>query len=146
MHTKAELILFAALLSNSAFAMNCFDIEDYTNYSSYHEYNLVQRRGKVYECKVAGWCKQGGPYTPGIGWAWNQAWEELGHCHQKHHFPNVSHEKFCIGQHYAVGDTVFYRGYLYECKVEGWCSSAAAAYEPGEGEAWFDAWRPVRNN
>ncbi len=145
MQTKTQLILFTVLFSNSAFAIDCFDIENYTDFSYYRESDLVQRSGMVYECKVGGWCKQGGPYTPGIGWAWHQAWEKLGQCYLKPHLSNVSYEQFCFGQYYAVGDIVFHRGHLYECKVDGWCSSVATAYEPGEGAAWFDAWRSVRH-
>ncbi len=37
---------------------------------------------------------------------------------------------------------VSHNGHHYTCKVEGWCSSTAAAgaYEPGVGFAWMDAW------
>ena len=36
---------------------------------------------------------------------------------------------------------VTHNGHHYTCKVEGWCSSnATAAYEPGVGFGWMDAW------
>jgi predicted carbohydrate-binding protein with CBM5 and CBM33 domain len=41
---------------------------------------LVQNRGREFRCLVGGWCGQGGPYEPGVGWAWIYAWEELGPC------------------------------------------------------------------
>ena len=136
--------LFLMLVTISALAEDCDYIENYTPNLSYQEYDVVQRKGKVFECKVAGWCNQGGPYTPDIGRAWQQAWVGLGYCHQNPDSPDVSYREFCIGQDYAVGDIVANRGYLYECKIEGWCSNTSQAYEPGVGRAWFDAWKPVR--
>jgi predicted carbohydrate-binding protein with CBM5 and CBM33 domain len=41
---------------------------------------LVQHHGHEYRCLVGGWCGQGGPYEPGVGWAWIYAWEDLGAC------------------------------------------------------------------
>ncbi len=136
--------LFLMLVTNSVLAEDCSHYKNYTPYSSYHEYDVVQRNGILYECKVRGWCNQGGPYTPGIGWAWQQAWEECGYCQQDYHSSNKRHRDFYAGQHYAVGDVVFHRGEYYECKIAGWCSSPARAYEPGAGRAWYDAWRPYR--
>jgi hypothetical protein len=34
----------------------------------------------LYQCKVGGWCSIGGPYAPGVGWAWQHAWDELATC------------------------------------------------------------------
>jgi predicted chitinase len=52
----------------------------------------------------------------------------------------------CVGlTPWTAGTTatdVSHNGKHYTCKVEGWCSSTAAAgaYEPGVGFAWMDAW------
>jgi predicted chitinase len=42
----------------------------------------------------------------------------------------------------TMASEVSHNGKRYSCKpgVEGWCSSPAAAYEPGVGFAWQDAW------
>jgi chitinase len=143
MYIKFQIILLIALFSNFTFAEDCANLEQYSSLSHYYEYDLVERNGKVYECKVAGWCQQGGAYTPGAGWAWYQAWSELGSCYQSSYLSSTTYEEFYSGQHYAVGDTVYHQGYLYECRIAGWCSSPAAAYEPGEGTAWHEAWNPI---
>ncbi|EMD9436702.1 chitinase [Burkholderia cepacia] len=47
------------------------------------------------------------------------------------------------GTQYKAGDVVSNLGKLYQCKpfpYSGWCSGAPAAYEPGKGFAWSDAW------
>ncbi|VBB14482.1 glycosyl hydrolase family 18 protein [Burkholderia stabilis] len=47
------------------------------------------------------------------------------------------------GTQYNAGDIVSNLGKLYQCKpfpYSGWCSGAPAAYEPGKGTAWNDAW------
>ena len=134
------VVLFFTSFLNSAQAISGHRIEDYSSGSYYRDYDLVQRNEVVYECKVAGWCNQGGPYTPGIGWAWREAWDELGHRHHGR-LSSILYREFHAGERYAVGDVVLHQGDFYECKIEGWCSIAAAAYEPGEGRAWFDAWQ-----
>ena len=40
----------------------------------------------------------------------------------------------------TMASEVSHNGKHYTCKVAGWCSSTAAAYEPGVGYAWMDAW------
>ncbi|WP_414448994.1 glycosyl hydrolase family 18 protein [Burkholderia sp. 22PA0099] len=47
------------------------------------------------------------------------------------------------GSQYKAGDVVSNLGKLFQCKpfpYSGWCSMAPAAYEPGKGFAWSDAW------
>lgn len=46
----------------------------YTDGASYANGALVQNGGSEYRCLVAGWCTVGGPYAPGTGWAWSNAW------------------------------------------------------------------------
>ncbi len=44
---------------------------------------------------------------------------------------------------WTVGTTasvVSHGGKKYSCKVAGWCASTSAAYEPGVGFGWQDAW------
>jgi hypothetical protein len=42
--------------------------------------DVVQHRGREFRCLVGGWCGLGGPYEPGVGWAWVHAWSDLGAC------------------------------------------------------------------
>jgi len=52
----------------------------YANGSTYATGAEVQHNGKKYKCEVGGWCSLGGAYEPGVGWAWDNAWELLGDC------------------------------------------------------------------
>jgi chitin-binding protein len=52
----------------------------YVNGSSYATGALVQNAGSEYRCTVAGWCTVGGPYAPGTGWAWSNAWSLVRAC------------------------------------------------------------------
>jgi chitin-binding protein len=50
------------------------------------------------------------------------------------------------GTKYEAGDKVSNGGSVYQCKpfpYSGWCSQAPAAYEPGAGYAWGDAWEKI---
>jgi predicted chitinase len=40
----------------------------------------------------------------------------------------------------TTASVVSHNGNKYSCKIAGWCASPAAAYEPGVGFAWSDAW------
>ncbi len=62
----------------------------YVDGTSYSRGDKVQYDGKEYECLVAGWCTVGGPYAPGVGWAWENAWEELGLCTEGNTPPEVT--------------------------------------------------------
>ena len=52
----------------------------YLDKASYAEGAVVQNGGSLYRCKVAGWCSIGGPYAPGVGWAWTNAWDSVDTC------------------------------------------------------------------
>ncbi len=56
------------------------DVTQYVDGSSYNTGDEVQNQGRKYECLIAGWCTVGGPYEPGVGWAWENAWKDLGEC------------------------------------------------------------------
>ena len=47
---------------------------NYVDGSAYANGALVQNGGSEYSCTVSGWCSVGGPYAPGAGWAWDNAW------------------------------------------------------------------------
>ena len=52
----------------------------YVDGSSYATGTKVQNGGNEYQCIVGGWCTVGGPYAPGTGWAWQNAWSLVRSC------------------------------------------------------------------
>lgn len=58
----------------------CVGIPQYVDGSSYSTGDVVRNAGSKYQCAVGGWCTIGGPYAPGVGWAWANAWSSLGTC------------------------------------------------------------------
>lgn len=52
----------------------------YVNGSAYAAGAKVKNGGSEYQCTVAGWCSTGGPYAPGTGWAWTNAWSLVRAC------------------------------------------------------------------
>lgn len=52
----------------------------YVNGATYAAGTKVVNAGSEYQCTVAGWCTVGGPYAPGTGWAWTNAWNLVRSC------------------------------------------------------------------
>ncbi|RZA05782.1 MAG: chitinase [Moraxellaceae bacterium] len=52
----------------------------YVDRAAYADGAKVQNGGSEYQCKVGGWCTVGGPYAPGSGWAWDNAWTLVRAC------------------------------------------------------------------
>ena len=73
------LLSVAALASVQAQAYNCSNVAAYKQ-GTYANGAVVQNVGNAYSCTVGGWCSVGGPYEPGVGWAWTNAWSSLGAC------------------------------------------------------------------
>lgn len=69
----------ASSVASSVAGGNCTSAA-YVNGSSYATGALVQNAGSEYRCTVAGWCTVGGPYAPGTGWAWSNAWSLVRAC------------------------------------------------------------------
>lgn len=69
----------AANSSSSSTAGKCTS-PAYVNGASYATGALVQNVGSEYKCLVGGWCMVGGPYAPGVGWAWTNAWSLVQSC------------------------------------------------------------------
>ena len=73
------LLSVAALASVQAQAYNCSNVAAYKQ-GTYTNGAVVQNARNAYSCTVGGWCSVGGPYEPGVGWAWANAWSSLGAC------------------------------------------------------------------
>ncbi|WP_062066082.1 glycosyl hydrolase family 18 protein [Cellvibrio sp. OA-2007] len=73
------LLSVAAFASVQAQAYNCSNVAAYKQ-GTYANGAVVQNAGSAYSCTVGGWCTVGGPYEPGVGWAWANAWSSLGAC------------------------------------------------------------------
>jgi hypothetical protein len=59
------------------------DAPAYRSGVAYGPGDRVSNRGSVYRCKpwpFSGWCGAGSAYEPGVGWAWQDAWERVGAC------------------------------------------------------------------
>jgi hypothetical protein len=52
----------------------------FVNGTTYATGAKVKNVGYEYTCTVGGWCSIGGPYEPGVGWAWTNAWTQGGAC------------------------------------------------------------------
>ncbi len=68
------------LLPTAAIAYDCSALVQYQNGQSYTTGQIVKNVDRAYSCTVGGWCTVGGPYEPGVGWAWTNAWSDLGAC------------------------------------------------------------------
>ena len=74
------LCLFGGMSQASYAAYNCTSVANYVDGARYSTNSIVKNAGSAYSCTVAGWCSTGGPYAPGTGWAWTNAWNSLGAC------------------------------------------------------------------
>ena len=66
-------------VASSTTGGNCSSPQ-YANGSTYATGALVKNAGNEYRCTVGGWCTVGGPYEPGVGWAWTNAWTLVRSC------------------------------------------------------------------
>jgi chitinase len=78
--TLMLLSMVPGLLISKAYAYNCTGVAQYQEPNSYQTGTIVKNGGSAYQCTVGGWCNVGGPYAPGVGWAWTNAWSSLGAC------------------------------------------------------------------
>ena len=122
------------------------DAPQYVDGSTYNNGDKVQHNGKTYACAVGGWCTIGGPYEPGVGWAWEHAWNALGTCSTQAlarlSVGECNASQYTQGQTYNTGDEVQNNDNRYRCKVGGWCT-IGGPYEPGVGWAWEHAWEDL---
>lgn len=59
---------------------NCAGVNAYTAGQTYTTGAVVKHNNTKYTCTEGGWCTIGGPYEPGVGWAWTYAWVSNGSC------------------------------------------------------------------
>ncbi|RZA01406.1 MAG: glycosyl hydrolase family protein, partial [Moraxellaceae bacterium] len=66
----------------SAAASHAYDCTSLPNFTAGNVSTgaKVKNNNTAFECKVGGWCSLGGPYEPGVGWAQEHAWTNLGAC------------------------------------------------------------------
>lgn len=74
--SAAALLIFAG---SSYAAYDCTNVPAYAQ-GTYNFGAIVKNVGSAFQCKVGGWCSVGGPYEPGVGWANEHAWTNLGTC------------------------------------------------------------------
>lgn len=82
-NNKIQTLLLALsgwLLATSTYAYNCTGLIQFQNGQTYTAGQTVKNNNRAYNCTVGGWCTVGGPYEPGVGWAWTNAWSDLGAC------------------------------------------------------------------
>jgi chitinase len=82
------------------------NVPSYVNGSSYSTGDEVQYNNKKYKCEVGGWCSLGGAYEPGIGWAWDNAWELLGDCTGGNNGPSVAITAPTAGTNFPIGQSI----------------------------------------
>ncbi len=76
---SALTVLTGIFGSALAQAYNCSGVAQYAA-GTYATGQVAKNNNRAYQCTVGGWCSIGGPYEPGVGWAWTNAWTDLGAC------------------------------------------------------------------
>ncbi len=62
-------------------APNCATTPSYAPYGTYQTGTIVKNNNILYQCLIPGWCNSAPiAYEPGVGSAWQQAWNYLGVC------------------------------------------------------------------
>jgi M6 family metalloprotease-like protein len=59
---------------------DCAGTPAYVDGAAYATGDAVVNGGAKYTCLEGGWCSIGGPYAPGAGWAWQNAWSLTAQC------------------------------------------------------------------
>src|SRR6187402_831290 len=79
---KILLSASACTLLLSAAASQAYDCTNLPNFAAGNIATgaKVKNNNTAFECTVGGWCSLGGPYEPGVGWAQQYAWNNLGSC------------------------------------------------------------------
>jgi hypothetical protein len=73
-------IFCSSMLASVALAYDCGNLAQYQHGASYATHQQVKNNNRAFKCTEGGWCTIGGPYAPGVGWAWVYAWSDVGAC------------------------------------------------------------------
>jgi chitinase/chitodextrinase len=84
---------------------NC-DVPTYVNGSAYNTGDEVAHNNRKYKCEVGGWCSLGGAYEPGVGWAWENAWEFVNDCTGGNNSPSISITSPAPNATFDVGQSI----------------------------------------
>lgn len=146
---KVMGFLSAVVLTSQAYAYNCSGVAQYADGHSYNNGSIVQNGGSAYQCSVGGWCSVGGPYAPGTGWAWTNAWSNLGSCGTTGGSSSTTNNQsssstgtntggscpnWAAGTNYTTGTVVKFNGAFYIAEHDN------PGYDPTIS-TWF--WDPV---
>ncbi|MCO7223296.1 glycosyl hydrolase family 18 protein [Pleionea sp. CnH1-48] len=146
------LFISTSLLSCSAYALNCDDLDNWSSTKVYTGGKKVQHNAKAYTANY--WTQNNNPETHSST-PWSH-WKEEGVCDGITPPPPPPPPTpidcgdlplYQPGTQYKAGDQVYNvlessgEKHKYTCEISGWCSSSAAwAYEPGNGLHWGQAW------
>ncbi|VUD58640.1 Chitodextrinase [Thalassocella blandensis] len=100
-----------AALANLSHAYDCSALADFTP-GHIATGDTLQHQSFAYECLVGGWCQQGGPYEPGVGWAYTTAWQDLGECSSE--FNQAPVVEFSLPDSIANGTELHIQGVIYD--------------------------------
>lgn len=70
----------SCFLASLVQAYDCTSLPQFIDGQSYAGGQKVKNVNHAYSCTVGGWCSVGGAYEPGVGWAWENSWSDLGSC------------------------------------------------------------------
>lgn len=155
------VVLFTALSAGIAHGYDCSGVPVYSDKASYSEGDVTDSSNDIYRCDVGGLCKQGGPYAPGLGWAWEEAWTRLGACSGNGKNPPVAKsadadaetavasdaaangnscsglESWNPGAQYTEGTLIQYNGKIYQTN---WWSQGD---NPAQNSESWQVWRLI---
>ena len=78
--SRSSIVTSSSRSSVSSVGGNCAGVNAYAAGQTYATGAVVRHNNTKYTCTEGGWCTIGGPYEPGVGWAWTYAWVSNGSC------------------------------------------------------------------
>jgi hypothetical protein len=126
------MIAIGGLLANSSFAYNCSGLPQYAP-GPIAVGAIIKNVTRAFRCNVSGWCQQGGPYAPGAGWAWPQAWTDLGACDGGSSCSGL--QNWNVSTAYIGGFIVQHNSVKYTAAY--WTQGQNPATNNASGQAWI---------